>query len=114
LMEKHLGIRPKRHSEGALQDIHWSNGSVGYFPTYTIGTIAAAQIKIAMERDLGGIYDYVSRKDLEPIKRWLREKIHRWGATYPPKQLVEMATGSDIDPTYFISYLEKKYLERSL
>jgi len=114
LMEKNLGIKPKRHSEGALQDIHWSNGSIGYFPTYTIGTIVAAQVREAMERDLGDLAGYISGKSLSIIKEWLKAKIHRWGATYPPKQLIKMAIGTDIEPTSYITYLHKKYIEKSI
>ncbi|MEM4971820.1 MAG: carboxypeptidase M32, partial [Sulfolobales archaeon] len=114
LMEKNLGIKPKKHSEGVLQDIHWSNGSIGYFPTYTIGTIVAAQIREAVERDLGDLADHISRKNLNTIREWLREKIHRWGATYPPKHLIKIATGKDIEPKSYIKYLQRKYLERTI
>jgi carboxypeptidase Taq len=113
LSERYIGIKPKKHSEGVLQDIHWSSGAIGYFPTYTIGTIVAAQIRDAIEKDLGDLSSHISRKNLNIVKQWLKEKIHRWGATYPPKQLVKMAIGKDIDPTSYILYLEKKYLTSS-
>jgi molybdopterin converting factor small subunit len=89
-----------------------SNGSIGYFPTYTIGTIVAAQIREAMERDLEDLAGYTSGKSLSTIKEWLKAKIHRWGATYPPKQLIKMAIGIDIEPTSYITYLQKKYIEK--
>lgn len=114
LFEKHLGVRPKNHSEGVLQDIHWSMGSVGYFPTYSIGTIVASQIREAMAREIPDLGEKIYSADFEPIRSWLREKIHRWGATYPPRELLKKALGSDIDPGSFIRYVEMKYVERSI
>jgi carboxypeptidase Taq len=114
LMDRYLGIKPKKHSEGVLQDIHWSQGSVGYFPTYTLGTIIAAQLRDAMEKDLGSLYNYISTPNLAPIREWLRIKIHRWGSTYAPKELLKRSLGIDIDPTSYLSYLEKKYITKTL
>lgn len=109
-MDKYLGVRPERDSEGVLQDIHWSIGSIGYFPTYTIGTVLAAQIKRCLERDLD-LSSLIRRADLDPVKRWLREKIHRYGSVYPPRELIKRSLGEDIDPTAFTAYLERKYLK---
>jgi len=114
LMEKYVGIRPKRHSEGVLQDIHWSNGSIGYFPTYSLGTIVAAQIRDAMDRDLGGIYGHVSNLNFRAIRGWLGEKIHKWGSTYPPRELLRRFIGRDIDPESYLSYLEGKYIKKTI
>ncbi len=109
-MDRLLGIRPKSYSEGVLQDIHWSQGSIGYFPTYTIGTLVAAQIRHHMVNELGSIEDLVFNKDYDAIKNYLREKIHKWGATYPPKELLKRSFGEEFDPTYFTRYLREKYL----
>ncbi len=114
LMERYLGIRPKRYSEGALQDIHWSNGYVGYFPTYTLGTLIAAQIRDAMEKDLGDLYSYIASLNFKPVREWLREKIHRWGSTYAPKDLLKRSLGINIDPESYLSYLERKYVSKTL
>ena len=112
LMEKYLGIKPKRHSEGALQDIHWSQGSVGYFPTYTLGTIIAALIRDAMERDLGELSNHIYSHNFTSINEWLRSKIHRWGSTYAPKELLKKSLGIDLDPKSYLSYLERKYIAK--
>lgn len=104
-MERLLGVRPRNDAEGVLQDIHWSHGSIGYFPTYTLGNVIAAQIKYAM----GFLEDAVASGDFAKIKEWLRERIHRWGAIYPPKELVRRATGETYNPSYLLKYLEDKY-----
>ncbi len=109
--EDKLGIKPKTYSEGVLQDIHWSGGSIGYFPTYTIGTIVAAQIKHAMESDLGPLSEVISSKKFDSIKTWLREKIHRWGSTYDPKTLMKKSLGEELNPERYIEYLESKYIK---
>ncbi|MEM4486378.1 MAG: carboxypeptidase M32 [Zestosphaera sp.] len=110
-MEKLLGVRPKNYSEGVLQDIHWSMGSIGYFPTYSLGTILSAQIAHYMSRDLGDLQVLILNKEFQRIKEYLRQKIHRWGATYPPKELLQKAFSTTHDPTYFVEYLENKYLK---
>ncbi|MGC8582148.1 MAG: carboxypeptidase M32 [Thermoproteus sp.] len=104
-MEKLLGIRPRNDAEGVLQDIHWSHGSIGYFPTYTLGNVIAAQIRHAF----GPLEEAVAAGRFAEIKEWLREKIHKWGAVYPPKELVRRATGETYNPTYLLNYLESKY-----
>ncbi|MFB6491075.1 MAG: carboxypeptidase M32 [Thermoproteus sp. AZ2] len=104
-MERLLGIRPRNDAEGVLQDIHWSHGSIGYFPTYTLGNVIAAQIRAAM----GFVDEAVASGDFAKIKDWLRERIHRWGAVYPPKELVRRATGEEYNASHLLAYLESKY-----
>jgi len=108
-MERLVGVKPKNYSEGVLQDIHWSMGSIGYFPTYTLGTLLASQIAHYMERDLNGLYDHVINKDFRRIKSYLREKIHRWGAVYTPKELLLRSFNEAYNPEYFVKYLESKF-----
>ena len=110
LMDKLLGVRPKNDAEGVLQDIHWSMGSIGYFPTYTLGTLAAAQIAEAIEKDLGSLEETIRGKEFGRLRDWLREKIHRWGATYPPKELLRRAVGEGYSADAFIRYIQRKYL----
>ncbi len=110
MMEKYLGIRPKRYSEGILQDIHWSIGMMGYFPTYSLGNILASQILEAFKREKGDIANYIIEKDFKTIREFLREKIHRYGGTYDPATLIRMATGEDINPRYYIQHLREKFL----
>ncbi len=109
-MENLLGVRPKNYSEGLLQDIHWSMGSIGYFPTYTLGTLLSSQIAHHMDRDLKGLYTHVINKDFQVIKDYLREKIHRWGSVYPPKKLLLKSFSETYNPEYFVRYLEEKFL----
>lgn len=110
-MEKYVGIRPKTYSEGVLQDIHWSQGSVGYFPTYTIGNVVAAQIRSRMLKDIPNFYDHILNFRFNEIKEWLKTKIHRWGSTYAPKELLKRALGEEINPQHFTQYLQEKYLK---
>ncbi|MFN3268839.1 MAG: carboxypeptidase M32, partial [Zestosphaera sp.] len=109
-MEELLGVRPKNYSEGLLQDIHWSMGSIGYFPTYTLGTLLSSQIAHHMDRDLKGLYTHVINKDFQIIKDYLREKIHKWGSVYPPKKLLLKSFSEAYNPEYFVRYLEEKFL----
>ncbi len=111
MMEELLGIRPKNYSEGVLQDIHWSMGSMGYFPTYTLGNVIAAQMRTAMEHEIGSLADAIESDRLDKIREWQRGKVHRWGRTYPPRELVKKATGEEPNPEHLIRYLEWKYLE---
>jgi len=108
-MERLFGIRPKTYRDGLLQDIHWSIELAG-FPAYTIGNVIAAQIKHHIEREFEGFYECISELDLKPIREYLREKVHRWGSTYPPKELIRRSFGEEIDPSYFLGYIREKYL----
>jgi len=108
-MEKLLGIKPKNYSEGILQDIHWSGGSIGYFPTYTLGNLIATQMKYHMRRDID-VYNAILNKDFKTIREWQKEKIHRWGSTYPPKELLKKAFNEEYETKYLIKHLEEKYL----
>ncbi len=104
-----LGVKPKNYSEGILQDIHWSGGSIGYFPTYTLGNLVAAQMKYHILREID-LYQTISEKDFDKIKEWQREKIHRWGSTYAPKELLKKAFNEEYEAKYLIKHLEEKYL----
>ena len=108
-MENLLGIRPKSYAEGVLQDIHWAHGTIGYFPTYSIGTLLSAQIAHHMGRDLN-IGEKVQSGEFQPIKDWLREKVHRYGSIYPPKELLQRSFGEQLNPEYFVDYVKSKYL----
>jgi len=108
-MENLLGIRPKTYQEGILQDIHWSHGTIGYFPTYTIGTLLSTQIASYMEKEIN-IGEKVRNGEFDEIKGWLREKVHRWGSIYPPKELLKRSFGEGINPDYFIRWVKDRYL----
>ena len=110
MMEEFLGIRPKKDSEGILQDIHWAIGLIGYFPTYTLGNILSAQIAHRLEKDLGNLSELILNRRFRDIQLYLREKIHKYGGMYEPEKLVKLATGEPINPRYYIEYLRRKFL----
>jgi carboxypeptidase Taq len=108
-----LGVKPENDAEGVLQDIHWSHGSIGYFPTYSLGNVISAQVKVTLEKMLGSLENTIAegKNGIARIREVLREKIHRWGSTLPPKELVEKATGEPVNPEYFAKYLYEKYVK---
>lgn len=110
-MEAYLGVRPQDDAEGVLQDVHWSGGMIGYFPTYALGNLYAAQWWHAIRKDHRDIESKIARGELAPIRKWLREKIHRHGRRFTPIQLAERATGGPLDSKYFLSYLKRKFGE---
>jgi carboxypeptidase Taq len=108
-METTLGVRPPDHSSGILQDIHWSSGAIGYFPTYTLGNIYAAQFYAAAERDIGNLQDHFRKGALAALLGWLRKSIHAEGSRYRPRDLVRKVTGDDPNPRHFVDYLNEKF-----
>lgn len=108
-MESYLGIRPETDADGVLQDVHWSGGAFGYFPTYTLGNLYAAQFFNQANTDMPDLQDKISKGDLLPLKTWLNENIHRWGRQYSAEQMVERVCGEAPNPDYFTNYLEKKF-----
>ncbi len=106
-----LGVTPSNDAEGCLQDIHWSAGLIGYFPTYTLGNIYAAQIYAAAQAELGNLDAAFARGDFQDLLGWLREKIHRQGQRYRPVPLIERITGSRPDHRPLIEGLRRKYVE---
>lgn len=108
---RELGVGPPDDAQGCLQDIHWSIGSIGYFPTYSLGNVYAAQIHERALRDLGDLEALYRRGEFGPLREWLRERIHRHGKRYPPRRLVEEATGSPPSPDALVRHLEARYGE---
>ncbi|BDR92127.1 carboxypeptidase M32 [Vulcanisaeta souniana] len=105
-MDKYLGVRPRNDAEGVLQDIHWSQGSFGYFPTYTLGNVVAGMIYAK----LPGLRDKVAGRRFNEIREFLRDKICKYGAIYPPKELLMRSFNDTYNPTYLLNYLREKYL----
>ncbi len=105
-MDKYLGVRPRNDAEGVLQDIHWSQGSFGYFPTYTLGNVIAGMIYAK----LPGLRDKVASKRFNEIREFLRDRICKHGAIYPPKELLIRSFNDTYNPTYLLNYLREKYL----
>jgi carboxypeptidase Taq len=108
IMEEYLGIRPPSESLGVLQDVHWSHGDFGYFPTYTLGNVIAGMLWYKIRKEVP-FDEKIRAGEFDPVKKWLYEKIHRWGATYSPKELAERSLGEPINPRHLIEYLEGKY-----
>jgi len=104
-----LGITPPNDAMGCLQDVHWSHGSFGYFPTYTLGNLYSAQFFDAASRDLGGLEDKFAKGNFSPLKKWLGEKIHSQGQRYRAGDLCEVATGKELSADHFLQYLDKKF-----
>jgi len=109
-MEQLLGVRPTEHSQGVLQDTHWSSGLFGYFPTYTLGNLVSAIIASKMRKELTDYEENIRKGDFKPIREWLRLKIHQHGSVYAPKVLLRNTFNEGYNPDYFITYLETKYL----
>ncbi|CAM3428956.1 carboxypeptidase M32 [Paenibacillus lupini] len=107
--KEYLGIEPPSNAEGVLQDVHWSGGAFGYFPSYSLGNMYAAQIADTMERELDGFWNLVGRGELLPIKEWLTERIYKFGKLKSPSELIQDVTGKPLDPQHLVTYLERKY-----
>lgn len=110
-MESYLGLTPASDAQGVLQDIHWSLGSLGYFPTYALGNLIASQLWEQIQKEIPDLDEYIQRGEFAPLLGWLREKIHWHGAKYEPQVLIQKATGSKIDPQPYLRYLKKKFSE---
>ncbi len=106
--QSYLGVCAARSSEGILQDIHWSAGDFGYFPTYALGSAYAAQFFHAMEKEIP-VVEALRKGDFHVISNWLREKIHRYGAAETADEILVLATGENFNPDYYIDYLVEKY-----
>ncbi len=104
-----LGLDPPSNRLGCLQDIHWSMGSFGYFPTYALGKLYAAQFFEAIRRDVPDLDERVSRGELATLLEWLRVNIHRLGMRYPANELVRRVTGQSLSVKPFLNYLENKF-----
>jgi len=105
---EYLGIEPDTDAEGVLQDVHWSGGSIGYFPTYSLGNLYAAQFFAAADAELGGLAEPLARGDFRPLRDWLREKIHRHGQRYSAAELVRRVTGRPLEPGPLLDHLRAK------
>ncbi len=103
--EELLGIRPADVAEGVLQDIHWSMGAFGYFPTYTLGNLINAQLFNKAREELGDLDAMFRAGELQPLLGWLRDKVHRHGSRYRAAELIEQTTGRALSPDDFLDYV---------
>jgi carboxypeptidase Taq len=106
--QEYLGIRPPHNGLGILQDIHWSGGAFGYFPTYALGSAYSAQWMAAMRKEID-VDRCLENNDFRSVNEWLRENVHRHGGVYEPNQLLLSVTGEHFNPQYYIDYLKDKY-----
>lgn len=107
--EEYLGFRPETDALGCLQDIHWSNGAIGYFPTYSLGSVLAAQLYETIETEFDDVDEHVRSGEFEPITEWLRENVHRHGRRFTTSDLIEEATGEAYSADAFNAYVTEKY-----
>ncbi|MGC8907685.1 MAG: carboxypeptidase M32 [Desulfomonilaceae bacterium] len=108
-MKRYLGVVPDSYSRGVMQDIHWPSGSIGYFPTYTLGNLYAAQFFRRLAQDIGDVEQLIEKGDFTQILTWLRQKIHSQGTRYRPRELLKVVTQEDLNPQRLIQYLSEKY-----
>ena len=108
MYEEFLGIRAPNRTLGVLQDIHWSMGAFGYFPTYTLGNLYSAQLLAAARKDLPDHDEQMRRGEFAPLLNWMREHVHQRGSILEPADLIEEATGSPPSPDAFVDYLKDK------
>lgn len=108
-MERLVGVRPSGPADGAMQDIHWADGLFGYFPTYTLGSLYAAQLAQAADAALGGLDAAIEEGRFADILSFARERIHRHGSLYPTPELMRRATGSELSADALIDHLRRTY-----
>jgi carboxypeptidase Taq len=107
--EEYLGIIPTDDAHGVLQDVHWSGGSFGYFPSYALGYMYAAQLKNSMLKDIPQFDQLLEEGNLQPIKEWLTENVHQYGKLKKPLEILNDVTGEGLNASYLVDYLYNKF-----
>lgn len=107
--EEYLGVRPKNDGEGVLQDVHWAGGSFGYFPSYALGYMYAAQFKSSLLKDIPNYDELLAKGDLLPIKEWFTKQVHQFGKMKKPLEIIQDVTGESLSARYLVQYLKDKY-----
>jgi carboxypeptidase Taq len=108
-MNDYLGVDVPDHAHGVLQDMHWGTGTIGYFPTYSLGNVMSVQIWEKIRDDVPDLEDRLERGEFAPLREWLGENIHRHGRKFMPQETLERAVGSRIDPEPYLRYLKQKH-----
>jgi carboxypeptidase Taq len=106
--EESYGVEVPDDARGVLQDVHWSIGAIGYFPTYALGNLIAGQLWAQVNREVPDLDDQIAAGDLGPLRAWLRENVHQHGAKYTTGELLERVVGGPISVGPFVSYLKAK------
>jgi len=109
-MKEYLFITPKNDAQGILQDMHWSDGAFGYFPSYLLGNIYDGMFLEAIEKDLGPLDPILEKGDISVITGWLNEKIHRYGSLRLPKEVIAKVTGKELSAVPLLRYFYDKHL----
>jgi carboxypeptidase Taq len=110
-VEEYFGLGPPDDANGVLQDVHWSSGYLGYFPTYALGNLMASQLWEKIDKDIPDLETQIEKAEFGDLLAWLRENVHRHGAKFYPQELLKRATGSELDPEPYMRYLRRKYSE---
>jgi len=110
-MKEYLGICPPNDAKGVLQDIHWSMGAIGYFPTYFLGNLLSVLFYKQAVSDLPDIPEQIKKGNFTPLLNWMLKNIYNKGAKYTPEELVMRVTGGPIDTEQFLTYIREKYTE---
>jgi carboxypeptidase Taq len=109
-MEEYLGVEVPSVSEGVLQDVHWSGGSIGYFPTYSLGNVISLQIWERVMSDIPDLYERIERGEFAPLREWLGDRLHRHGRKFTPAETLQKVVGGPIDAGPYLRYLREKHL----
>ncbi|MCQ6560201.1 carboxypeptidase M32 [Paenibacillus mendelii] len=107
--KEYLGVTPENDGVGVLQDVHWSGGAFGYFPSYSLGNMYAAQMTAQMEKELPNMWELVEKGNLLPLKEWLTDKVYKYGMLRTPSEIITDITGNPLEPEHLVTYLERKY-----
>jgi carboxypeptidase Taq len=110
-MKEFLGLEPESDAQGVLQDIHWSMGSFGYFPSYALGNLYGLQFFNRLSADIPDLDEHVRRGNFAPIHGWLRDTIYVWARRLDPPDLLMKVTGQGLSVNPFLKYIEEKYTE---
>jgi carboxypeptidase Taq len=108
-MKEFLGVEPETDSQGVLQDVHWSMGAFGYFPSYALGNLYGLQFWEKIKADLVAPDEMIAKGDFAPMRSWLRDNIYVWGCRLAPGELLKTVTGRTLSPEPFLNYIESKY-----
>jgi len=108
-MNDYLGVDVPDDAHGVLQDMHWSIGLLGYFPTYQLGNVISVQLWERARADLGDLEEQFARGEFGQLREWLRDHVYRHGSIYPPRELLQRITGSQLDPEPYLEYLRTKF-----
>ncbi len=110
-MRASLGVVPSDDAQGVLQDVHWSNGLIGYFPTYSLGNLLSVQLFEKAQSDIPSLAAQIEGGNFQALLNWLRENIHQHGRKFLPSQLINRATDKPLQASPYLRYLNQKYSE---